>query len=208
MLTREAFSSHAAALALVSELRKFRPEALARAVLDVASDVEFDRPLPSGKRTELSHLANTPDDTLVQIRGFATDFHQRRSSDGKLVSTVKLVDPSSGASATAAGVFIHLPHAGVTEGAYVHVHGLARKSSKLLDGAAGVEIDVLPLVKLAEHSWRMRLLQLGAPWAETWRNGLHLYWSLGPHAAAEDDSPAANRGAAELVFTPFARNRS
>jgi hypothetical protein len=37
--------------------------------------------------------------------------------------------------------------------------------------------------------------------------GLHVHWSLGPHGAADDESPAANRGAAELVFTPFARDR-
>ncbi len=68
-------------------------------------------------------------------------------------------------------------------------------------------IDVLPLVELAKRSWRMRLSELGALWAETWRNGLHVHWSLGTHGAADDESPAANRGAAELVFTPFARDR-
>lgn len=207
LLTREAFSTHAGALALGFELRKFRPSSSAQRVLALESGVNFDRALPSGTRTELGDLASIPDGTLVQIRGFATDFEQRRSADGKLLSSVTLLDPSSGESATAVGVFIHLPHAGVTKGAYVHVHGFTQTSSVLLEGGPGVEIDVLPLVQLAQRSWRLRLLQLGARWAETWRNGLHIQWSLGDHSAADDDSPAANRGAAELVFTPFARDK-
>lgn len=208
LLTREAFSSHAAALALGFELRKSRPSVLAQPLLDLEPGAAFDRPLPSGPRVELANLANTPDGTLVQVRGFATDFHQRRTADGKLLSEVTLLDPSSGSSATAVGVFIHLPHAGATQGSFVVVHGFARTSSPLLDGGPGLEIDVLPLRELAERSWRLRLLELGAPWAETWRNGLHIYWSLGPHRAADDDSQAADRGAAELVFTPFARERT
>jgi hypothetical protein len=208
LLLREAFASHAAAVALGVELRRFRPSSNAQRVLDIDQGMVFDAALPSGRRTELAHLSTVADGTLVQIRGFATGFEQRRSADGKLLSQVTLLDPSSGSSAAAVGVFIHLPHAGVTEGAYVVVHGFARTSSPLLAGGAGVEIDVLPLVELAKRSWRLRLLELGALWAETWRNGLHIHWSLGPHSAADDDSPAANRGAAELVFTPFARERS
>ncbi len=112
---REAFASHAAAVALGFELRKFRPSAIGRRVLDLDEGVVFDGTLPSGPRTALADLSSTPDGTLVQIRGFATAFKQRRSADGKLLSELTLLDPSSGSSATAVGVFIHFPHAGVTE---------------------------------------------------------------------------------------------
>jgi hypothetical protein len=208
LLTREAFVSHAAALALGFEMRRFRPSRLAEQVLAPEPGVEFERPLPSAPRTELSALPGTADGMMVQIRGFATAFEQRRSADGKLLSAVTLVDPSSGASAEAVAVFVHLPHAGVTEGAYLQLHGAVRASSPLLEGRPGVEIDVLALAELAERSWLVRLLRLGEPWAEVWRNGAHVQWSLGAHSADDDESPAANRGAAELVFTPFARNRS
>ena len=92
LLGREAFASHAAALALVFELRKFRQSPNARRVLDMDEDVVFDRALPSGTRTEMARLSSVPEGTLVQIRGFATAFVQRRSADGKLLSQVTLLE--------------------------------------------------------------------------------------------------------------------
>jgi len=203
-LSREAIASHAAANALTLEVGATR-SSRAEQLLTRANDVAFDTDIPNGKNTKLSKLDATDDGTFVEVSGFAQLFQQGRSPDGKLISRVEILDPSSGATASASAVFVHLPHAGVTEGAFLNMSGVYRSSSDLLDGEAGIEIDVLSLADLAARSWRIQLLRYAEPWIEVWRNQLNLYWSIGPHAFAEDDSEEANRGAAELVFAPFAR---
>lgn len=203
-LFREAIASHAAANALIFEVDGTRSSQVEQ-LLTKANDVAFDTDIPDGKNTELSKLDAVDDGTFVEVSGFAQSFQQQRSSDGKLISRVEILDPSSGAKASASAVFVHLPHAGVTEGAFLNMSGVYRSSSDLLGGEAGIEIDVLSLADLAARSWRIQLLRYAEPWFEVWRNQLNLYWSIGPHAFAEDDSEEANRGAAELVFTKFAR---
>lgn len=203
-LSREAIASHAAANALTLEVGATR-SSRAKHLLTSVNDIAFDTDIPIGKNTEISKLDGTDDGSYVEVSGFGQSFQQGRSPDGKLISRVEILDPSSGAKTSAAAVFVHLPHIGVTEGAFLNMSGTYHSSSDLLGGEAGIEIDVLSLADLAKKSWRIQLLRYAEPWFEAWRNQLNLYWSIGPHAFAKDDSEEANRGAAELVFAPFAR---
>ncbi len=204
LLSREAFASQAAAYRLTFETGSAQ-SSRGTPLLDRVGSVAFDTEIPDGRNTELSRLGGMDDGTFVEISGFADSFQQARGPDGKLISQVELTDPSSGAKAKAAAVFVHLPHTGVTEGASINVNGVYRSSSDLLGGESGVECDVLSLSELASKSWRIQLLLYASPWIEVWRNGLNISWSIGPHDFAEDDSEEAKRGAAELVFAPFVR---
>lgn len=201
--TREAFAAHAAARAVAAEAGSSTPSALVASVLEVG--VAHVRSLPRGLATDVAHLPGVADGTLVRVRGFATAVTHRREADGKLVGEVTLLDPSSGAEVRVVVVFVHLANAGLTLGSYVEAHGVLQHTAALLGGTRGVMVDVMPLVELARTSWRLRLQALGARWTPVWRNSHHLAWSWGAHVAAPDDAATADRGAAELVFTPFVR---
>ena len=207
LFTREAFATHAACHALRFDLVTRHRGPAAAAVLDVEPGLKFDVALPAGVRTAIRSLVRVAEGRFVRIGGLATAFQQRRTADGKLLGTVSITDPASGATAQAVGLFAHFPHAGLTSGAYVLVNGNMRKSSALLQGQPGVEIDLLPLAQMAKASWRMRLLRLGSTWSETWRNGLNIAWSIGPHRRLPGDAADALFGAGELVFTPFVRDQ-
>ena len=102
-------------------------------------------------------------------------------------------------------MFLHPPHVGVTRNSYVTVHGTFRNSSARLGGDPGVETDTLAPTALSEQSWQARLWFAAGPWIDVWRSNLNLTWSLGTHTAGPDDSDEPTRGAAELIFAPFAR---
>jgi hypothetical protein len=203
-LTREALASHAASYRLVGELQG--PTLSAHVTqLRKASAVAFDVALPNGTNTPLVRLDKADDGSFVEVEGFVESVDVRRTSD-KLIGHLRLVDASQRASADAVAAFVHLPHVGVTRGAFCRLHGTFRRKSKLFGDRPAVEVDRLPLTELGKQSWRVAFLRSGERWFEVWRNASHLYWSLGPHRAGDGEKDPSF-GAAELMFTPFVRNR-
>jgi hypothetical protein len=202
---REAFASYASSGSLVLDLHRPQLAAETDSLLSsAATTIPFSAVLPNGANVELSELSTVEGGAFVEISGFAESFRQSRLPDGKLVSVVELRDPSSGATARAAAIFVHLPHTGVTEGAFICLSGIYRKRSVLFGGKPGVQIDALAPEELAAQSWQVQLYALAAPWFMVWRNWLNIQWSMGPHSAAHD-STKARRGAAEMIYTPFVR---
>lgn len=170
-----------------------------------AEGVAFDASLPDGRDTPIAHLGPADDGVFVQVEGFVTDATAAREADGKLVGRLRLLDPSSGAAAEVAMLFAHPAHAGITVGSYVIVHGSYRTVSARLGGGPGVEADTLAPVALGGQSWQARLWFAAGRWIDVWRGNLNLAWSLGTHTPGPDDSEDATRGAAELIYVPFAR---
>lgn len=203
-LVRRAVADAAVATRLRLDLPlRTLPETVA-ALID-AQAVAFDVTVPDGRNTPIAHLGADDDGILVQVEGFVVEASAAREPDGKLVGRLTLHDPSSGATVEVAAVFLHPAHVGITVGSYVIVHGTYRVATARLDGRAGVESDTLAPAQLAAQSWQARLWFAAARWVDVWRGNLHLDWSLGTHTAGTDDSDDPTRGAAELIYAPFAR---
>lgn len=204
-LVREALSAHAAALRIALELRVRDSDAQARRVIEAASELGFDAALPDGRNAELSKLPERPDGEFVEVTGVVQALHTRRDPDGKLVSTAVLEDPSSGAIAELAVVFVALNHVGVTVGATCRVHGTWRPSSVLAEGRPAVEAHRLSKTTLEGSSWRHAMVLLSEPFFPRWRNFSQMDWSWGLHTG-EIQADTADLGAAEVVFLPAFRS--
>lgn len=211
-LTREGIASHAAASLIAIELSGRRLDADTSGLHSRAASLSFDVALPNGTNTELSKLNQVAEGKFVEIAGFVQVHKAIRAPDGKLLSRIEILDPSSGALARAVAVFTHLAHAGVTPGGFCRVSGHFKPSSDLFDGEPAVEIDRLSLADLAKESWRIAFLRSANLWYEPWRNGTNIQWSLGPYRiidnGTEVDELASSFGAGELVFLPFVRDRN
>ncbi|MGB3827810.1 MAG: hypothetical protein WA962_03465 [Ornithinimicrobium sp.] len=170
-----------------------------------AQGVAFDGPLPNGRDVPIGGLTASDDGAFVQVEGFVTGATAAREPDGKLVGRLRLLDPSSNAAVNVATVFLHPAHVGITLGSYVIVHGTYRTASARLGGGPGLETDTLAPTKLGAQSWQARLWFAATRWIDLWRGNLNLTWSLGTHTPGPDDSQEPTRGAAELIYLPFAR---
>ncbi len=204
LLIRRAVADAAVATMLDLDLALRQLPEPVTALLDTGG-VGFDVGLPDGRNTTLAQLGPGDEGVFVQVEGFVTDLEAVREPDGKLVGRLGLLDPSSGATAEVATVFLHPGHIGITVGCYVIVHGLYRESSARLEGRPGVETDALAPAALSGQSWQARLWFTAGRWIDVWRSDLNLSWSLGTHTAGPDDSDDPTRGASELIFAPFAR---
>lgn len=203
-LVRRAVADVAVAMRLRLDLTLPEPPEAVTALLD-AQGVGFDAVLPDGRDTDIAHLGPGEDGDLVHVGGFVAAASAAREPDGKLVGRLTLLDPSSGAPVDVATLFMHPVHVGITLGSYVDVHGIYRTASARLAGGPGVEVDTLAPVALGNESWQARLWFAADRWLDVWRGNLHLRWSLGTHTAGSDDSDEPTRGAAELIYAPFAR---
>ena len=204
MIAREAIACHAAGYRLALEVAG---PAADEQVLDLAKrarELAFDGELPDGKNTELARLNLVEDGAFVEIEGFADSVTTSRSNDGKLISHLKLLDPSSGATVDAAAVFVHLPHAGLTKGAFCRLSGHLKEESALSSDGPVVEVHTLSLAELAEESWRIAFVRSAERWFQPRRNGANIVWSLGPHHRAPDEGIELI-GAGELLFLPLVR---
>lgn len=204
-LTREAVASHAASYRMALSLLDPEPEEDVAQLLKKISTIAFDTAIPNGRNTELAKLAKVEDGDYIEVEGFATSINVDTTSDGKLISQVELIDPSSGATASAVAVYVHLLHLGVTEGAFCRVNGKYRKKSVLLGNRRAIEVDRLSLARLRKKCWRIAFLQASKRWFQCWPNGINMYWSLGPHRRAQTDDEVTYYGAAELIHTPLVR---
>lgn len=202
-LTREALASHCAGYRLALSVLGSHHSNDVAAFLKRSERLPFASALPNGKNTTLKALGSSTEGEFVEIEGFVTTVEAGRQNDGKLISHLALLDPSSGATADAVAVFAHLPHAGITKGAFCRLSGVFRNRSALFENKPAVETDALSLGELANASWRIAFLRLAERWFHPWRNDMNLYWSLGPHGHA--DGGTEHFGAGELLFVPLVR---
>ncbi|EAR22105.1 hypothetical protein [Nitrococcus mobilis] len=206
-LTREATAAHAASYRIALNLLRDEPDVDVLELYDKAADLAFDTKLPNGKDTQLAHMGRLEGGEFVEVEGFATRVEAIQPGGSGLVSRIELLDPSSQTRARAAALFMHLPHLGVTDGAFCRLSGIFRKNSALLDDSPGIEVDRLSLADLSDKSWRIAFLRSARRWYQPWRNGLNMHWSLGPHqSAAEPRRQASVEGAGELIYLDFMKD--
>ncbi|WP_020415054.1 hypothetical protein [Microbulbifer variabilis] len=202
-LTRKAIASHVACYRLAASTSGLEiPKDIKELQKGIAS-MSFSTALPNGKNVELAKLSNHLDGEFIEVRGFVKNVTSPPQEGGMLLSHIKLHDPSSDAEANAVVRFSHLPHAGVTKGAFCRLSGIFRKSSSLLSGRPGVEVDALALADIGENSFDIAFMRLASRWFQPWRSNANLYWSLG--VQSPDSSDETSQGAAELLFTPLIR---
>lgn len=204
LLLRRAIASASAAELLRLDLTLREPSEAVTGLLE-AGGAPFAAEPPNGRDTEIAHLGPDADGEFVQVEGFVVGASAVRESDGKLVGRMVVEDASSGTSVEMSTTFLHPPHIGITLGCYVIAHGIYRTTSARLEGRPGVEVDALAPSALGQQSWQARLWFTAGRWLDVWRSNLNLCWSLGGHTAGPDDSEDPTRGAAELIYAPFAR---
>ncbi|OSC40279.1 hypothetical protein B8W66_13235 [Mycobacterium decipiens] len=199
-LTRQAIASLAAGLKLSLDLASTDSyEGIE--VAEAARTQAFEMTLPNGRNVSLHRLDEVPDSDFVEVSARVAGLSASRDGDGKLIGRLELIDPSSGARAAAAAIFVDWRHVGLTRGSYCSFSAEFRSSLAALGGVAGLLIDRLPQNQLEKQSWRFRFLRSAKRWFEPYRNGHNMIWSLGPHdteAVSLADSEVA--GASELVF--------
>ncbi|MCO1336371.1 hypothetical protein MO867_18725 [Microbulbifer sp. OS29] len=202
-LIRKAIASHVACYRLAASTNGLdTPKDIKNLQKNITS-MTFTTRLPNGKNVELAKLNNDLDGEFVEIRGFVKEVSSPPQEGGMLLSHLKLQDPSSDAEANAVVRFSHLPHAGVTKGAFCRLSGIFNKSSSLLSGREAVEVDALSLADLGKTSFDIAFMRLASRWFQPWRSNANLYWSLGAHSSEE--GIVDSQGAAELLFTPLIR---
>jgi hypothetical protein len=205
-LVREAIASVAAAERIALGIELGYPDQEVDSLIATAGSRPFDGSFPRGKVLPLNHLSEAADGTHVELAAYVQGIESGRSGD-KLVSRAHLKDPSSGARATVAAIFVHFRHLGLTGGCFLRASGVLRHSSQLAGGDVAVEVDRLSLKEIAASSWRIGLLALSHPWFEVWRNAQNITCSWGAHRPGSngDGVVPGLEGAAEPVFTPFLR---
>lgn len=204
-LTREAIASHAASYQLALGLLAAEPPSGVARLYKQVSTLPFDVALPNGRDTALAKVDQAQDGDFVEVEGFVAAIRVGRSADKKLLSHVELYDPSSKARAYAASVYTHLPHVGVTLGAFCRLSGTYRQASILFHNRPAIEIDRLSLADLSDESWWVAFLRSAERWFQCWPNGINMYWSLEPHRRARADSETDYFGAGDLIYSPLLR---
>jgi hypothetical protein len=203
LATRQCVALRIAVARLVVETASGAPSKTVRLLVESARGRGFEaREESFGRKVQIPKLSEQEDGAEVSIGGFVAATRVTRKDTGPL-SVVALQDPSSGTAAMVAAFFAHLPHAGLSKGAFLRVRGSYRKSSDMLAGRAGVEVRRLSLAELGERSWRTELMRTSRRWFQPYRGSLDLAWGLGRHGEALD-----RRGAAELVYSPTDRSQS
>lgn len=203
-LTREAIASYASAHLLVFELAQDVPQANVAELVRRMSRLQFDSMLPNGRNRELYHLSDAEDGEYVEIRGRVVDVSVDRAPDGKLISRLTLVDPSSDAEALAVAIYVHLPHRGVTEECYCVVNGHYNVASPLSPGRPAVVIDSLSLAEMRHSSFREAFFDLARPFFQRYPGGLHMQSTLSDFSSIGIDDNGMLRGyngGAEIVYS-------
>jgi hypothetical protein len=199
LLTRQSIATQAASYRLALECIRTTPREEAEKVVSDAVELAFKEDIPHGRDTELSKLEETASGQFVEIWGIVKESTVLKLGGNLLVTRVMLQATRNDAAATAVVRFAHLPHAGLTPGAFVRLSGAYQRNSALNGDNPAVEIQQLPLAELAESSWIMAFYRLAGPWIRPWRTGANMMWSLGEHTGVEE--PDDLMGAGELWFT-------
>lgn len=201
-LTRELVASQAAYYQLALKLLSESPDKLITNLSQAAADTAFETDIPNGRNVEISKLNKVADGDFIEVEGFVQRVTASQGPAG-LLSHIELLDPSSKATTEVAAFFMHLPHLGITDGAFCRLSGLFREQSKSLENRPGIEVDKLSLAELSRSSWRIKFLQSADRWYQAWRNGINMYWSLGPHEVSDAPDTASLEGAGELIYPHF-----
>jgi hypothetical protein len=200
-LIRQLLATHAACWRLVFELEMPEPSRQVTRLIDDAADQPFDAPLPTATPLPIGSIAEANEGEFVEVGGFVRSVSASRPAD-KLISTIDLEDAVDGSHVPAMTVFTHLPHRGITPGAYVRLQG----SVRVVDGGNRlIQIQRLPIAELGRAAWRFALLRLGERWFATWPNGIHVDWMIGPHRSGAGEHPEPTCGACEVIFPPLVR---
>jgi hypothetical protein len=176
------------------------PREDARDALTGAGGKALEGPLPSGRETPLAEVAQSDPETLVEVCGVVSRMSVARLEGDFLVTRLRIEAPVDGATANAIVRFAHLPHAGLTQGAFIRLSGVHRHESRFHDGEPAIEVDQLELARLAKDDWTVSFIRLAERWITPWRTGANVAWSLGPHRGV-DDEKGEPMGAGELFFT-------
>lgn len=206
MITRQAIASHAAAYRLLLEREQVTPTNEVKRLINAARTTPFSCTLPNGKNIQLKDVPDTEDQAMVDIEGFVAAMRVKRLGEGKLVTQIRLFDPSSKQSAYAVSVFTHLPHVGLTLGAYCRLTGKYSTESVVFDKQPVVEIDRLSLSELTKNSWQIGFTRLAESWYSPWRNGTNMSFSLGKHKKAVDINRPSHHGASELIYPEIVKD--
>jgi len=204
-LTRMAFTAYAAAYYLSLQSRIPQADPKIKKVLNPEADLKYNAKFPNGKNFQISKIDKAKDGDYVEVGGFVSSVTSRRESNAKLISQVTLQDPSDKAMVDAAGVYVHMRHVGLQEGAYCVLHGTWQSQSNINKNKPAVEIDKLSINELSKSSWKTQFLDLADKFYERWPGGLHITYGLSPHVSGGKEGKSDILGAGELIFKPFTR---
>lgn len=154
----------------------------------------FSFEIPDGKNTEIGALQ---EGELADIAGRVTDVTVRRKGE-HLITTIGLIDPSSGKSITAALSFVNGNNIGITIDAFVCCTGVFHEKSTLNQNKPAFHVMQLPMALLTKSSWRAGFLSLGSTFMEVWPNGHLIQWTIGHHTTTEFEQ--LGTGAGEVLF--------
>ena len=175
VLTRRALAAHVAAYRLSIAMRGVGADEKTATLQAASKQLPLTVKFPGGPLVPLARLGDLRDRDELTVRAFVTSVRVDRTSDGKLVSFIDLVDPSSKAVSQALVIFTHLPHLGLTGGACCELSGRFEKSSNLAGGQAAIVVQRLSLVELARKSWQVAFLRTAERWYRAlaqWRTRL------------------------------------
>jgi len=204
-LTRSAFASYAAAYNLCLQGRMARIDPKIKRILEPEKKLAYDAKFPTGKHFQISKIDKAKNGAFVEVAGFVVSLTTRRESDAKLISELTLLDPVDDSTVEAVGIFAHLRHLGLQEGAYCVLNGLWRSQSKLNQNKPAVEIDKLSISELSKKSWKIRFQDSSDRFFDRWPGGLNMSYGLSPHVSKAEAGESKILGAGELIFKPFTR---
>lgn len=201
-LTRSAYAAYAAAYYLSLQSRNSDPGISLKKVL---SKVKYSAPFPNGKNYNLSKMDTAKKGEYIEVAGFVESIQTRREGNDKLISKLVLSDFSGTSKIEAVGVYVHLRHVGLQEGAYCVLHGIWQTKSKINSNNPAVEIDKLAINEFAKKSWKVAFLDLADKFVDRWPGGLNMSYGLSPHVSKSKVGESKILGAGELIFKPFIR---
>lgn len=204
-LSRSAFASYASAfyLALHSRLQTQDPKV--KKALNNAKTLAFGESIPNGKNYDIAKIGTASDGEFVEVAGFVDAIVTGKDNDGRLITQVTLLDPSSGETVVIAGIYVHLLHIGMTVGSYCRMSGMWEFSSGLNKGAPAIKIDKLSINKLSTKSWITLFQDLSDRFVDRWPGGLNIKFGMSPHESGEEEGDSQLLGAGELIYKPFIR---
>jgi hypothetical protein len=188
-LLREAVAATVAGRRLAFDIAQARHGLFEIDLATQARRLPYDAPLSDAKNVELAKLSQQPTGSEVDLAAFVDTARVLHDSHGKLISRLTLLDPSSGARATADALFLDAEHLGITPGCFCLVRGATLPP---VNGAPpSLRVARLGAADLEKRSWRQALLRSAGRWFDVLRNGNQLTWSPGPPSAG---------GATETTF--------
>lgn len=203
-LTRTAITAYSAAYYLSQQYNAVNKSSKVKALIKQAPRIGYDTGIPNGKNTEISKVGQLNDGDYVEVAGFVDSIQTGRDSDDKLITQVRLYDPSSKSSVVTAGIYVHLRHLGLVEGAYCRVSGNWQSQSGLNNGNPAIEIQKLPINDLSKKSWKIAFLDIADKFIDRWPGSLNIQFGLSPHKSYVEEGIASEiLGASEIIFRRF-----